>query len=203
VSKRLAARGAVIVDADAITRELQEPGQPVLQSIVDHFGVQVLHDDGTLDRAALAEIVFHDTEQLASLNAIVHPAVGAEIAARLERARTTDAVVVLDVPLLVDRSRYPVAAIVVVDVAPEVAVERLVAYRGFTRDDAWARVRNQPSRQERLDRADRVIDNSGPLEALNEQLDELWTWMLTLPPDQSDNIAHAEATIDSARTGGN
>ena len=182
VSALLAARGAVIVDADAITRQLQATGQPVLAAIVERFGSEIVSADGTLDRAALAAIVFDDPAALKDLTAIVHPAVGKEIARRLEAERSGDRVVVLDIPLLVESGRYQVAGLVVVDVDPDVAVARLVRFRGMSEADARARMANQVSRADRLAKADWVIDNSGDLAVLEEQTDAAWTWMQTLPP---------------------
>lgn len=174
VSAMLAARGAVVIDADAITRELQRPGTPVFQAMVDRFGPGIVAHDGTLDRQAVADLVFHDAEALADLNAIVHPAVGAEIARRMEGAAGTDRIVVLDVPLLVESGRDDLAAVVVVDVDPEVALARLVEQRGMRPDDARARMARQASREERLARADEVLDNSGSLDDLRAQVDALW-----------------------------
>lgn len=174
VSAMLAARGAVVIDADAITRELQQPGTPVFQAMVDRFGPGIVAHDGTLDRQAVADLVFHDAEALADLNAIVHPAVGAEIARRMEAAAGTDRIVVLDVPLLVESGRDDLAAVVVVDVDPEVALARLVEQRGMRPDDARARMARQASREERLARADEVLDNSGSLDDLRAQVDALW-----------------------------
>jgi dephospho-CoA kinase len=175
VSAILAELGAVVVDADAITRELQEPGTEVFQSMVERFGDGIVAPDGTLDRQAVADVVFADPPALADLNAIVHPAVGVEIAARLERATGTDDVVVLDVPLLVESGRSDVAALVVVDVAPEVAVRRLVEQRGMREDDVRARMARQASREDRLARADHVIDNSGTMDDLRRQVEALWS----------------------------
>src|SRR5690606_5626093 len=174
VSAMLAARGAVVIDADAITRELQQPGPPVSQAMVDRFGPGIVAHDGTLDRQAVADLVFPDAEALADLNAIVHPAVGAEIARRMEGAAGTDRIVVLDVPLLVESGRDDLAAVVVVDVDPEVALARLVEQRGMRPDDARARMARQASREERLARADEVLDNSGSLDDLRAQVDALW-----------------------------
>lgn len=176
VSALLAARGATVIDADAITRELQAPGQPVLVAIVERFGPGVLAGDGTLDRQALADLVFGPDggDALADLNAIVHPAVGAEIARRLEEASRGDGVVVLDVPLLVESGRDDMAALVVVDVDPEVALARLVEQRGMRAEDARARMARQATREERRARADVVLDNSGTREALEAQVDALW-----------------------------
>ncbi len=189
VSRLLAERGAVIVDADAITRELQEAGQPVLAAIAERFGPGTLAADGTLDRAALADIVFNDPEALKDLNAIVHPAVGREISRRLEGERMTDHVVVLDVPLLVETGRGDLAGIVVVDAPPEGAIERLVRDRGMTAADARARMARQAGREERLARADRVIDNSGDRAALVAQVDAVWEWMRSLPPAPTPSAA--------------
>lgn len=178
VSARLAARGAVVIDADAVTRELQEPGRPVLARMVARFGAGILQDDGHLDRQAVADIVFTDAAALADLNAIVHPAVGAEIARRLEEQAGTDHVVVLDVPLLVESGRSDLAALVVVDVDPEVAVDRLVRFRGVREDDARARIARQATREQRLASADLVVDNSGTEADLDREVDRAWTWIL-------------------------
>ena len=174
VSAMLEERGAVLIDADRIVRALQEPGQPVFEAMVDAFGGGIVAADGTLDRQAVADIVFADAEALTRLNAIVHPAVGAAMAERLAGLAGTDAVVVLDIPLLVESGRDDMAAIVVVDVDPDVAVERLVQHRGFSEADARARIARQASREERLAKADVVIDNSGDLPSLRAQVDELW-----------------------------
>lgn len=186
VSAMLAERGAVVIDADAIVRELQQPGTPVFAAMVERFGREIVAPDGTLDRAAVADRVFGDPEALADLNAIVHPAVGAEIARRLEELAPTDAVVVLDVPLLVEsKNPYPVAGLLVVDVDPEVAVRRLVEHRGMREADVRARMARQASREERLARADHVIDNSGTLDDLARQVDEAWAWIEGLRSRQS------------------
>jgi len=177
VSARLAERGGVVVDADAIVRELQSPGQPVLARMVEGFGAEILHADGTLDRQAVADRVFSDPAALAALNAIVHPAVGAEIGRRLEAEADTDHVVILDVPLLVESGRTDLAGMIVVDVDPELAVERLVAHRGFSAADARSRITRQVSRKERLAKADFVIDNSGPIADLTPQIDAAWEWI--------------------------
>jgi dephospho-CoA kinase len=182
VAALLAERGAVVVDADAVTRELQRSGTPVFAAMVDRFGPGIVGADGELDRAAVADIAFNDPQALADLNAIVHPAVGAEIARRMQELAGTDQVVVLDVPLMVESKRgYPVAGLIVVDVDPEVAVRRLVEHRGMRESDVRARMAKQASRAERLARADRVIDNSGTLDDLRRQVDDAWRWIQTLP----------------------
>ena len=181
VSALLAAKGAVVVDADAVTRELQQPGTPVFAAMVERFGPGIVAGDGTLDRAAVADIVFTDPQALRALNDIVHPAVGAGIAERMAALAETDEVVVLDVPLMVESKRgYPVAGLVVVDVDPEVAVQRLVGSRGMREDDVRARMARQATREERRARADRVVDNSGDLDDLARQVDDLWAWIGTL-----------------------
>ncbi|MBU3702981.1 MAG: dephospho-CoA kinase [Ilumatobacteraceae bacterium] len=186
VSTMLAARGAVIIDADQITRELQAPGTPVLAEIVSAFGVDVVDENGALVRSVLAAKVFGDPEALAKLNKIVHPAVGREMAARLEAQRETDNVVVLDIPLLVENPREGLCGTLVVDLPVEVAVDRLVAHRGMDRGDAEARIARQASREARVAIADRVIDNSGDVKSLERQVDEAWEWMRQLPPAAAD-----------------
>lgn len=186
VSAALADRGAVIIDADAIAREVQAPGSPVLQQIATRFGAQMIGPDGALDRPALAAVVFADAEALKDLNGIVHPAIGAESNRRLLAARSTDRVVVLDIPLLTENPREGLQGIVVVDVPVETQVERLVRFRGFSEDDARARIAKQATREQRLATADFVIDNSGDLEALAPQIEALWAWLVAmpqLPPD--------------------
>jgi dephospho-CoA kinase len=178
VSALLAAKGAVIVDADDVVREQQRPGTAVFDAMVERFGTGIVAADGTLDRAAVADIVFADPQALEDLNNIVHPAVGAEIARRMESLSGTDAVVVLDVPLLVEASRgYPLAGLIVVDVDPDIAVERLVMQRGMTEEDARSRMSRQASREERRARADVVIDNRGTPSDLAHQVDAVWDWL--------------------------
>jgi dephospho-CoA kinase len=181
VSALLVAKGAVLVDADAITRELQQPGQPVFNAMVERFGDQIVAADGTLDRAAVADLVFSDPDALKDLNGIVHPSVGVEIAKRLGELAETDAVVILDVPLLVESGRTDLAGLIVVDVDEEIAVERLVSQRDMREEDARARMSRQASRDERCARADVVIDNSGTPEDLAARVDEVWTWISGLP----------------------
>ena len=180
VSSLLAAKGAVVIDADGITRELQQPGTDVFVAMVERFGDGILQPDGSLDRQAVADLVFNDPGALKDLTDIVHPAVGAEIARRLEEARTTDQLVVLDVPLHVESGRDDLAALVVVDVDPEVAVARLVEHRGMRADDARARMANQVPREDRLAKADLVIDNSGTSAELAARVDELWPRLVAL-----------------------
>jgi dephospho-CoA kinase len=182
VSQRLAARGAVIIDADAIVRELQRAGSPLLDRLAERFGPGIIRADGELDRPALAAIAFTDDQALGDLNAIVHPEVRAEIARRIADEADTDHVVVVDTPLFDVTSDVEFAAVVVVDVPAEVAVDRLVVQRGLTEADARARITKQIGREERIAKADRVIDNSGDLTALDGAVDELWEWLATREP---------------------
>jgi dephospho-CoA kinase len=174
VSRLLAERGAVIVDADRITRDLQAPGTEVFAAMVERFGDGIVAADGTLDRPAVAAIVFNDPAALADLNSLVHPAVGAEIARQVAAVADTDAIVVLDVPLLVESGRDDLAALLVVDLDPELAIERLVMQRGFDEADARARLAAQVPREERVARADIVLDNGGDLPALAAQVAAAW-----------------------------
>ncbi|MGZ4737744.1 MAG: dephospho-CoA kinase [Ilumatobacteraceae bacterium] len=186
VSSMLAARGAEIIDADDITREVQQPGSAVVEAIAKRFGERVLDAERGLIRAKLADIVFTDPAALRDLNAIVHPAVGAEIDRRVARLAPTDKVVVLDIPLLTENPRYDLQGKIVVDVPLELQVERLVRYRGFTSDDARSRIARQASREDRLNGADYVIDNSGSVEDLARQIGGLWDWLRSLPQLPSD-----------------
>ena len=181
VSAALASRGAVIIDADAIGRELQQPGQPLLRTLADRFGDSILTADGALDRPALAAIVFGDADALKDLNAIVHPVIGADIAQRIRAASLTEQVVVMDIPLLTENPREGLQGIVVVDVPEETQVERLVQFRGFAEHDARARIAQQATREQRLATATFVVDNSGDLDALAPQVDALWQWVTSLP----------------------
>ncbi|MFI1159730.1 dephospho-CoA kinase [Streptomyces sioyaensis] len=174
VSRLLASYGAVIVDADKIAREVVEPGTPGLAAVVEEFGDGVLAPDGTLDRPKLGGIVFADPEKLKSLNAIVHPLVGAR-SAELEAAACPDAVVVHDVPLLTENGLAPLYdLVVVVDAAPQTQLDRLVRLRGMAEDEAKSRMAAQATREQRLAAADLVIDNNGPLEALEPQVRAVW-----------------------------
>ena len=186
VSEMLAARGAEIVDADVITRDVQRPGSPVIDKIVERFGDSVVDSHGALIRPALAEIVFSDADALRDLNGIVHPAVAKEMNRRVEDARPTGTILVLDIPLLTENPRKRLQGKIVVDVPPDVQVERLVRYRGFSEDDARARISKQASREERLKDADFVVDNSGDVEDLDPQIERLWTWLTSLPQLPAD-----------------
>lgn len=177
IARRLAELGAVIVDADQIVRDVQAPGSPVLAEIVAEFGADVLLDDGALDRAALGAKVFGEPEQLKRLNAIVHPAVGAESRRRFAAglAAAPDAVVVYDVPLLVEARAEDAWDLIVVAHAPaSVRLERLIELRGLDRRGAEERIASQVSDEARLAIADVVIDTAGTLEQTRDQVDALW-----------------------------
>jgi dephospho-CoA kinase len=178
-----ARKGAIIIDGDGIAKQLQQKGSATLQKMVDEFG-DILLDTGELDRAKVAQLVFGDADLLKRLNAIMHPAISAEILRQIEANTETDNVVVLDMPLLVENPREGMSGLVVVDVDPEVAISRLVQYRNMNEDDARRRMASQASREDRLKVADRVIDNSGSPDALNAQVDEVWDWFATLPNAQ-------------------
>ena len=183
VSSMLAERGAAIVDADQIARDLQAPGSPVLASMAERFGAQIIDsDDGSLDRAAVAQIVFSDEQALKDLNGIVHPAMQDEIQRQIDEHRDTDRIVVLDFPLLGENPRKGLSATIVIDIPVEAAVQRLVDQRGMDEDDARARITSQISRDERLATATHVLDNGGDMAMLADQVDDLWTQLSELPP---------------------
>ena len=175
VARLLEAKGAVVVDADAIAREIVEPGQPALAEIREAFGPEIIDADGRLDRARLAEIVFADADALERLNGITHPRIAERSAELLARA-PADAVVVYDMPLLVEQGPAALAGwdrIIVVDCSDDARLQRLVE-RGLDIDDAGRRIAAQATREERLAVADVVIDNTGDLPTLEIQVDRLW-----------------------------
>jgi dephospho-CoA kinase len=174
VSRLLAAHGAVVVDADLIAREVVEPGTPGLKAVVEEFGSEVLRADGALDRDRLGAIVFANEATRLRLNAIVHPLVGAR-SAEIIAAAPPDAVLVHDVPLLVENGLAPNFDLVLVVEAPvEVRVARLVEHRGMTADAVNARIAAQASDDERRAVADVVIHNDGTLDELRARVDEFW-----------------------------
>jgi dephospho-CoA kinase len=174
VSALLSSYGAVIIDSDRIAREVVEPGTPGLAAVVAAFGPGILLPDGALDRPALGSIVFADPDRLRALNAIVHPLVR-DRSAQLEAAAGPDALVIHDVPLLAENGLAPLYdSVIVVDASPETQLDRLVRLRGMSEDDARARMAAQASRQDRLAIADFVIDNDGPLDALEPQVRKAW-----------------------------
>jgi len=177
IASRLASHGAVVVDADRIAREVVEPGRPALAAIAERFGDGVIASDGTLDRPALGAIVFGDPEALQALNGITHPAVMAESTARFRAAGEADpdAIVVYDVPLLVESANeYRFDRVVVAHADAETRIQRLVELRGMDRAEAERRIRSQASDDERLAVADVVIETGGTLDRTLEQVDALW-----------------------------
>jgi len=174
VSRRLASYGAVVIDADAVAREVVAPGTPGLAEVAQAFGPQVLRSDGTLDRDRLGELVFADESLRMKLNAIVHPRVGARMA-ELERQAGDVPVIVHDVPLLAENHLAGgFDEVVVVDVPPRIQAERLARQRGMSRAQAEARMRAQASRAQRLAIASIVVDNSGSLAELDREVGDLW-----------------------------
>ncbi|MAT36447.1 MAG: dephospho-CoA kinase [Acidimicrobiaceae bacterium] len=177
VSAGLVKRGAVLVDADAIVRDLQKPGKPVFKKMVERWGEKIITNEGELDRQAVADIVFKDAEELAALNEIVHPLVREEIANQREKYIKGNDPIILDIPLLIESGYENLSGIIVVDLHTEEAVERLVKYRGFSREDALNRISSQVDREERLSKADFVIDNNGDLDSLENEIDKVWSWI--------------------------
>lgn len=177
VAARLAEHGAVIVDADALAREVVEPGSPALALIAQEFGAEVILPDGSLNRPALGAMVFTSPEKRAALNAITHPAVAARSHELFAAAAAADpqAIVVYDVPLLVDVGRGDeFDLIVVVHANTETRVARMMEHRGMTRDEALHRINSQATDTERLAIANVVIDANGTLQETLDQADALW-----------------------------
>jgi dephospho-CoA kinase len=174
VSARLAELGAVIVDSDVLAREVVRPGTGGLAEVVAQFGPELLTADGELDRPAMARLVFADPERRKALEAIIHPRVRAR-SAEIMAAAPSDAVVVNDVPLLVEFGLAAAYQLVIVVLAPEdVRIARLVAARGLSEADARARIRAQATDDQRRAVADVVILNDGPLEQLRAAVDAAW-----------------------------
>jgi len=181
VAALLAERGAVILDADQVARDVVEPDQPAFAALVERFGPEIVGADGALDRPKLAEIAFATDDGTADLNAIVHPAVGKEFLARMQAA-PADAIVVCDVPLLVEsetaRSRG-YEYVIVVEAPLETRLDRLEE-RGVPRNDAVARIAQQASDEERRAIATHVVDNAGDREELEAQVETIWKDLLRL-----------------------
>lgn len=178
VSAILASKGATVIDADAIAREVVSPGRPALDQIRARFGDDVIGPDGTLDRLALAGMVFSDPAALGDLNAIIHPEILEEIARRIDESDPSD-VVVLDAALLVEAAAEVARAVrmdalIVVASTPEDQIKRMQAARGMDREEAQARIAAQASLEEKLGAADYVIDNRGTLEELPARVEAVW-----------------------------
>ncbi|MEJ6513714.1 MAG: dephospho-CoA kinase [Acidimicrobiia bacterium] len=185
VSQMLADRGAIIIDGDAIARVLQRSGTAVFAAMVERFG-DVVGADGELDRAKVASMVFSDEQALTDLNKIVHPAIGVEMLRRIGELRDTDAIAILDFPLLAESPRKGLSGVIVVDVDPDIAIQRVVRDRGMNASDVQARIDKQASRKDRLAIADRILDNSGTKEDLVRQVDQTWAWITNLPKAGAD-----------------
>jgi dephospho-CoA kinase len=174
VSQRLAAQGAVIIDADAAAKDVVAPGTDGLAEVIEAFGPEVLLPDGALDRPGLGDLVFADPAKRAILNGIIHPKVASRMS-DLEQAADPTAIVVHDVPLIAENGLADAYdLVVVVDVPPRTQIDRLVKQRGMTRDQAKARIAAQATREQRLAIADIVVDNSGSLTELDRQVGDLW-----------------------------
>ncbi len=190
VADLLVERGAVLIDADQVARDVVAPGGPAYQPLIDRFGPGIVAADGSIDRQALAAVAFADEESRLALNAITHPAIGLAMIAARDALADTDDIVILAIPLLTAAHRETVRLdeVVVVDCPVEVALQRLLSQRGFDRADAEARIRSQISREERRREADYVVDNSGDRAALRAEVDRLWDWLLAAAAERR---AHA------------
>jgi dephospho-CoA kinase len=179
VADLLVERGAVLIDADQVARDVVAPGGPAYQPLIDRFGAGILAPDGTIDRPALAAVAFADEATRLELNAITHPAIGIAMIAARDALADFDNIVVLAIPLLtaLHRDTVKLHKVVVVDCPTDIALERLLSQRGFDRADAEARIRSQISREERLKEADYVVDNSGDRAALEREVANLWDWL--------------------------
>ncbi len=180
VAAKLVERGAHVIDADVLSRELQQPGHPLFDQIVARWGAGILDADGKLDREVLGRIVFADQQQLTELTMMAGPATEQELVRRAAAHQATDAVVVSEAALYLV-PMYGMTGLIVVDTPVEVAVRRLVQHRGMVEADARARVARQLSRETRLEHADFVIDNGSTVDALNAQVQQTWDWIGSLP----------------------
>jgi dephospho-CoA kinase len=180
VADMLVERGAVLIDADQVARDVVAPGGPAYQPLIDRFGEGIVAADGSIDRQALANIAFADQESRLALNAITHPAIGIRMIEMRDALADTDRIVVLAIPLLtaLHRETVKLHKVVVVDTPTDIALGRLLSQRGFDKADAEARIRSQISREERVKEADYVLDNSGDRVALEREVADLWDWLL-------------------------
>jgi dephospho-CoA kinase len=179
VARAFAERGAAIIEADAIGRQILEPGGLAYQAVVDHFGPGVVRPDGSINRPALATAVFNDPDALAELNRFTHPVIASVMDADVAALEQPGRIVILDLALLdiAAMMRFRPSALIVVDTTEDVAVQRLVSQRGFSEADAVARVASQITREERRRLADLVLDNSGDRCALEAEIDRAWRWL--------------------------
>lgn len=188
VSDQLSDKGAIVIDADQIAREVVAPLGPAYQPLIDRFGKDILDLDGYIDRPLLAAKVFNDPKALAELNAITHPAIGIEMIRRRDAMIDLDVIVVLAIPLLTTLHRQTVGlkAVVVVDCPLDITLDRLITIRKMDPSDAKARIRAQISREERCAGADFVVDNSSTLEHLDSEVERLWQWLEGLKDSVAD-----------------
>jgi dephospho-CoA kinase len=179
VADLLVARGAVLIDADQLARDVVMPGGPAYQPLIDRFGPGIVAADGTIDRPALAAVAFADDAARADLNAITHPAIGTAMTEARSAQESTDHIVLLAIPLLTAKHRESAKLdkVVVVDCPTDIALHRLLSQRHMDRTDAEARIRAQITREERLKEADFVVDNSGDRTALEAEVTRLWAWL--------------------------
>jgi dephospho-CoA kinase len=181
VADLLVSRGALLIDADQVARDVVTPGGPAYQPLIDRFGPRIVAADGTIDRPALAAVAFTDDAARADLNSITHPAIGVAMIGALEAQAESERIVVLAIPLLtaLHRETMKLDRIVVVDCPTDIALERLLSQRGMDRTDAEARIRAQISREERKKNADYVFDNSDDRASLEAGVADLWEWLTT------------------------
>jgi len=186
VADLLVERGAVLIDADQVARDVVAPGGPAYQPLIDRFGPGIVAPDGTIDPQALAAVPFVDDESRLALNAITHPAIGIAMIEARDALADTDDIVILAIPLLTAAHRDTVRLhkVVVVDCPTDIALERLLSQRGFDRADAEARIRAQIPREERIKEADYVLDNSGDRAALGAEVAQLWAWLVAAAAEQ-------------------
>lgn len=175
VAKLFEERGVPIVDADAIARDVVKPGEPALAELVEYFGESILGAGGELNRGKLAEVAFADAESHEALNAIMHPAISAETAKRIDALRGEHSVIVHDVPLLVEAGlagNYDLT--VLVDTPAEIRLQRLTELRGMDPEDAKKRIAAQATDEQRRAVCDVALDNSGDIEHLRAQFEQMW-----------------------------
>ncbi|RAR44703.1 dephospho-CoA kinase [Paenibacillus sp. MDMC362] len=184
VSSMLTMKGALLVDADLIAREVMLPGHPVLGKVTEHFGQAILFEDGTLNRKKLGEMIFHHPEQRTVLNEITHPAIRQEIRERTEayERQYPDRLVVADIPLLLEAKEHYsyLDQVAVVYVPRELQLERLMVRDDLNREAAEARLNSQMDIEEKKRLADILIDNSGTLAETQQQVDNLWGRLVSL-----------------------
>ena len=182
VSQALGKRGAIIIDADKIAREVCRRGLPAFDAIVDRFGQEVVSSSGELDRERLAALVFGDDKALSDLNAITHPEVGRVLLERREALERMGGVGIFDIPLLqpYHRELLRLDKMIIVDCPPEIVVSRVVESRNMTSEDVKSRIAAQMDRDKRLAMADFVVDNSGSLVQLDGEIERLWAWLSSL-----------------------